>query len=128
MKSIFLFLFCFVSNAALAADFKVALVLDKGGKDDKSFNAAAFEGASKAKKDLGIQLKYVEATDDAAIEGMIRSFAQKKFDLVLAIGFSMAEGVRKVGEAFPDVKFALVDSEVNLPNVDRKSTRLNSSH
>ena len=33
---------------AIAAPVKVALVLDKGGRDDKSFNAAAFEGASKA--------------------------------------------------------------------------------
>ncbi len=107
-----------VSFSALAASpLKVALVLDKGGKDDKSFNAAAFEGANRAKKDLGIELKYVEATDDAAIERMIRSFAAKKYDLVLAIGFAMADGVKKVGKAFPDVKFALVDSEVDLPNV-----------
>jgi basic membrane protein A len=106
-----------VSLPVFAADYRVALVLDKGGKDDKSFNSAAFVGANKAKDELGIQLKYVEATDDAAIEGMVRSFAQKKFDIVIAIGFSMAEAVKKVATAFPDVKFALVDSEVKLPNV-----------
>lgn len=115
---LFLFLAGFAfSHAAFSADYRVALVLDKGGKDDKSFNAAAFEGASKAKNELGVQLKYVEATDDAAIEGMIRSFAQKKFDLIVAIGFSMAEGVNKVAKAFPEQKFTLVDSEVKLPNV-----------
>jgi basic membrane protein A and related proteins len=106
-----------VSLPVLAADLRVALVLDKGGRDDKSFNSAAYEGASKAKKDLGIQLKYVEATDDAAIESMFRTFAEKKFDLIIGIGFSMAESVKKVAAAYPDLKFAIVDSEVNLPNV-----------
>jgi basic membrane protein A len=108
---------CLFSTTVHAADFRVALVLDKGGKDDKSFNHAAFVGASKAKQELGIQLKYVEATDDAAIEGMVRAFAEKKFDLIVAIGFSMAEAVRKVAKAYPGLKFALVDSEVSLPNV-----------
>jgi len=108
---------CFFSLPALAEDFRVALVLDKGGKDDKSFNNAAFVGAEKAKNELGIKLKYVEATDDAAIEGMVRSFAQKKFDLIIAIGFSMAESIKHVAQAYPGLKFALVDSEVKLPNV-----------
>lgn len=118
MKQLILSLaFTLFTTSAFAAPLKVALVLDKGGKDDKSFNAAAYEGTSKAKKELGIELKYVEATDDAAIERMIRSFADKKYDIVVAIGFAMAEGVKKVAGAFPDVKFALVDAEVSLPNV-----------
>jgi basic membrane protein A len=118
MKHIILALaLTFLSSTSFAAPIRVALVLDKGGKDDKSFNAAAFEGTNRAKKELGIELKYVEATDDAAIERMIRSFADKKYDVIVAIGFAMAEGVKKVGAAFPDAKFALVDAEVNLPNV-----------
>lgn len=107
----------FLPPLALAEDFRVALILDKGGKDDKSFNAAAFEGANRAKKELGIQLKYVEAMDDVAIETTMRSFAQKKFDLILGIGFAMADGVKKVAAQFPELKFALVDAEVKLPNV-----------
>lgn len=100
-----------------AAEYRVALILDKGGKDDKSFNAAAFEGASRAKKELGIELKYVEAMDDVAIEHNMRSFAQKKFDLIIGIGFAMADGVKKIAAQYPDLKFALVDAEVTLPNV-----------
>ena len=45
---------------------KVGLVLDKGGKDDKSFNSSAYEG-DESPKDFGIQLKYVEATDSNAL-------------------------------------------------------------
>lgn len=104
-------------NAALAASLRVGLVLDKGGKDDKSFNTAAYQGATKAEKDLKIQLKYVEATDTNAIENLHRAFARKKFDLVIGIGFAQTEAVKKVAAQFPDVKFMLVDGEVNLPNV-----------
>ncbi|MHC5804539.1 BMP family ABC transporter substrate-binding protein, partial [Streptococcus pyogenes] len=71
----------FISGSALA-DIKVGLVLDRGGKDDKSFNAAAFAGASRAAKELGIELKVVEATDNNAFEPPLRAFAQRKYDLI----------------------------------------------
>lgn len=93
------------------------MVLDKGGKDDKSFNAAAYAGAIRAEKDLKIDLKYVEATDTNALENLHRSFARKNFDLVIGIGFAQKEAVRKVAAQFPKVKFALVDGEVAAANV-----------
>ena len=91
-----------VSGLAAAAPIKVGLVLDKGGKDDKSFNAAAYKGAQEAEKKLGIQLKVVEATDDNAFETLHRSLAQKQFDLVIGVGISQLEAVKKVAAAFPD--------------------------
>jgi basic membrane protein A len=117
MKQFLIALLCLFPFTASAAEYRVALILDKGGKDDKSFNAAAFEGANRAKKELGIELKYVEAMDDVAIETTMRSFAQKKYDLILGIGFAMSDSVKKVAAQFPEVKFALVDAEVSLPNV-----------
>ncbi len=117
MKHILLVLFLLFPVLCVAADFRVALVLDKGGKDDKSFNAAAFSGANKGKQELGCELKTVEATDDAALETMIRKIAEKKYDLIIAIGFSMAEAVKNVATAYPNLKFALADAEVKLPNV-----------
>jgi len=96
---------------------RVGLVLDRGGKDDNSFNAAAFKGAELAKKDFGTDLKYVEATDDNAFEAMLRSLAQKKFDIVIAVGISQVDAVKKVAAQFPQQKFALVDGIVDLPNV-----------
>lgn len=110
-------LFFLLASTSFAADLKVALILDKGGRDDKSFNAAAYAGAAKAKEELGIQLKYVEATDDGAIETTMRSFAQKNFDLIIGIGFAMAEATKKVATQYPKLHFALVDGEVKLPNV-----------
>lgn len=105
------------ASAFGAAPLKVALILDKGGRDDKSFNAAAFAGAEKARKELGIQLKYVETMDDAAIPATMRSFAQKKFDLIVGVGFAMQDGIQKVAPQFRDIHFVLVDAEVTQPNV-----------
>ena len=99
------------------AAIKVGLVLDKGGKDDKSFNTSAYEGAMKAQKELGIELKYVEATDTNSIEVLHRNFAQKKYDLIIGIGFAQADAVKKVAALFPQTQFAIVDGDVTAPNV-----------
>ncbi len=104
-------------TAQALAEFKVALILDRGGKDDKSFNSSAFEGANRAKEKLGITLKFVEAADDNAYEGILRSFARRDFDLMIGVGFAQKEAVQKVAVQFPDKHFAIVDSEVQAPNV-----------
>ena len=112
-----LFFFGFGGLTVSAAPLKVGLVLDKGGKDDKSFNAAAYAGAMKAQKEFGIEVKTVEATDDNAVESLHRSFAKKEFDLVFGIGIAQMEAVKKVSAQFPSQKFAIVDAEVANPNV-----------
>lgn len=104
-------------STSVQAQIKIGLVLDKGGKDDKSFNAAAYEGAKKAQKDLGIELKYVEATDNNSLETLHRNFAQKKYDLIIGIGFAQTDAVKKVANLFPQTQFAIVDGEVTAPNV-----------
>jgi len=100
-----------------AAEFKVGLVLDRGGKDDKSFNSSAYEGANLAKSKLGIQLKYVEATDDNAFEPMLRAFAQREFDLIIGVGFAQREPIGKVAKQFPQRHFAIIDAQIDCPNV-----------
>lgn len=107
----------FALSGAHAEALKIGLVLDRGGKDDKSFNSSAYQGLLKAEKDFKITQKTVESSDDNSFETFMRSFAQKKFDLILAIGFSQAEALRKVAPLFPAQKFAIVDAEVDLPNV-----------
>lgn len=97
--------------------FRVGLVLDKGGKDDKSFNAAAYQGAMRAKKELGIELKYVEATDFIVIEQFLRTFAKKNYDLIISVGFAQTDAVQKIAKKFPLNKFIIVDGSVKQPNV-----------
>jgi basic membrane protein A len=105
------------SLVAGAAECKVGLVLDRGGKDDKSFNSSAYEGANLAKQKLGIFLKYVEATDDNAFEPLLRAFAQRDFDLIIGIGFAQKEAITKIARQFPQKHFAIVDAESAAPNV-----------
>lgn len=108
----------FISTSAMAEKkIKVGLVLDKGGRDDKSFNAAAFKGATEAEKKFGIQLKTVESSDDTALEPSHRTFAQRGFDIVIGIGFVQLSAVEKVAKEFPKTHFVIIDSTVNLPNV-----------
>jgi len=106
-----------ISRQSALAEFKVGLVLDRGGKDDKSFNASAYEGAIEARKKLGIYLKYVEPTDDNEFEPLLRAFAQKDYDLIIGIGFVQKETVQKVAAKFPQKHFAIVDAQVDAPNV-----------
>ena len=106
-----------ISTQLAGAEFKVGLVLDRGGKDDKSFNSSAYEGAMRAKKAIGITLKYVEAPDDNAFEPMLRAFALRDFDLIIGIGFAQKEAVQKVAAQFPKRNFAIVDAQVEAPNV-----------
>ncbi|MBL7543033.1 MAG: BMP family ABC transporter substrate-binding protein [Bdellovibrionaceae bacterium] len=112
-----LILFLVACVGQSAEKLKIGLVLDKGGKEDKSFNSAAYQGATLAEKELGIELKYVEATDVNSIENLHRQFAKKKFDLIIGIGFAQQEAVKKVAAQNPDVKFAIVDGEVSAANV-----------
>lgn len=107
----------FINFGAFAAPIKVGLVMDKGGKDDKSFNSAAFLGATKAQKELGIELKWVEATDNNAIESLHRSLAKKDYNLIIGVGFAQMEAVQKIAAQFPNTKFAIVDGEVKAANV-----------
>lgn len=100
-----------------SAEFKVGLVLDRGGKDDKSFNSSAYEGATRAREKLGVFVKYVEAADDNAFEPMLRAFAQRDFDLIIGIGFAQKEPIKKVSAQFPRKHFAIVDAQVDAPNV-----------
>lgn len=106
----------FVASAA-QAEIKIGLVLDRGGKDDKSFNSSAFAGATRAKNELGVDFKYVEASDLNSLENFHRSFAKKKFDLIIGVGFAQTDAVKKVAAQFPEQKFALVDGEILAPNV-----------
>ena len=100
-----------------STNLRVGLVLDKGGKDDKSFNSGAYEGAMRAAREFGVKVKTVESSDDAAFEPALRAFAERGFALIVSIGFAQGDAVQKVAAEFPGVRFAIVDGRVNLPNV-----------
>jgi basic membrane protein A and related proteins len=105
-----------VSVPALAQK-KVGIVFDAGGKNDRSFNQSAWEGALRAQKELGILLKDAEPGDTSGVEEAMRAFASEGYDLVFGIGFANAPYIEKVAKEFPNLNFAIVDMVVDLPNV-----------
>lgn len=96
---------------------KVGLVLDRGGKDDKSFNSSAFKGAHQAKEQLQIRLKVLECSTDSAFVPSIRTFAQHGYDLIIGIGFVQKSAIEEVAKQFPKIDFLLIDAPSSLPNV-----------
>ena len=104
-----------------AADDKskvhVGIVFDIGGKDDHSFNAAAWQGVNRAAKDLPIVLRDVEPGDPTSIEPAMRAFAERGYDLIIGVGFAQAPQIEAVAKDYPDLNFAIVDGVSQLPNV-----------
>ena len=103
------------SASAFAAE--PAVIYDLGGKNDKSFNEAAFRGAEQFKKEMKAKYREFEIQNDAQREQALRKFAKDGNDPIIAIGFSQAQALETVAKEFPKVHFAIVDSVVNLPNV-----------
>ena len=112
-----LFALAAMSASALAADIKPALVYGTGGKFDKSFNEAAAAGAEKFKAETGTEFRDFEPTSDTQGEQAIRNFASRGFNPVVAVSFAWTSAMEKVAAEFPDTKFVIVDSVVELPNV-----------
>ena len=102
---------------------KVGIVFDIGGKNDRSFNAAAWEGVQRAEKDLDIVLRDVEPGNPTSIEPAMRAFAERNFDLVIGVGFAQGPIMERVARDYPNIKFAIVDGVIldkdgkPLPNV-----------
>jgi basic membrane protein A and related proteins len=108
---------------------RVGIVFDIGGKDDRSFNAAAWNGVHCAetgtwpdgkncgKPALGIVLRDVEPGSPVNIEPGMRAFAERGYDLIIGIGFAQAPIVETVAKEYRDIHFAIVDGVSDLPNV-----------
>ncbi len=95
----------------------VGIVFDIGGKDDRSFNAAAFEGVKRAAKDLPIVLRDVEPGDPTSIEPAMRAFAERGYNLIIGVGFAETPILESVARDYPNISFAVVDGISDLPNV-----------
>ncbi|CAN7147916.1 BMP family ABC transporter substrate-binding protein [Pararhizobium sp. LjRoot235] len=109
--------FSMMSATALAADIKPAIIYDLGGKFDKSFNEAAFNGAEKFKSETGIEYREFEIANDAQREQALRRFAGDGNNPIVMAGFSWAAALEKVAPEYPDIKFAIIDMVVDKPNV-----------
>ncbi len=94
-----------------------AIIFDLGGKFDKSFNEAAFNGAERWAKETGGTYKELEMQDEAQREQALRRLAEAGSNPVVMTGFAFGDVLAKVAPDFPDTKFAIIDMVVEQPNV-----------
>jgi len=104
-------------GAAQAADFEPAVVFDMGGKFDKSFNEGVFNGVEKFRKETGIKYREFEVTNTTQREQALRRMAQRGANPVLGVGFAQGPALEKVAKEYPNTNFTIIDSVVDLPNV-----------
>ncbi len=111
-------LFGALTLAGGAACAQPAIVYDMGGKFDKSFNEAAYQGAERWKKESGKPYLDFEIANEAQREQALRRMAERGANPVIGIGFSQGSSIEKVAKDFPKHQFAIIDSVVKLPNVE----------
>ena len=104
--------------AAADDEFKIGLITDVGGVNDGSFNQSAWEGLEKAGEELGVEVNYLESATEADYQPNMETFVDEDYDLIISVGYMLADATREAAEANPDTKFAIIDdSSIDLPNV-----------
>lgn len=106
-------------GSGTTSDFKACMVSDEGGFDDQSFNQSGKEGLDRAGADFGIETVAVESKSAADYPTNVDSLIQQKCNLIIGVGFNLADDMTKAAKQNPDVRFALIDAqftEAGLPN------------
>jgi len=89
--------------------FKVGMVTDLGGIDDKSFNATAYKGIERAVADLSVEGKFLQSTQQSDYAKNIQQFIDENNDLIVTVGFLLGVDTATAAKANPDTKFTIVD-------------------
>ncbi|NOX73255.1 MAG: BMP family ABC transporter substrate-binding protein [Alphaproteobacteria bacterium] len=103
--------------SATAALAEPAIIFDIGGKFDKSFNEAAFAGATRWAEETGGTFREFEISSEAQREQALRRFAEAGSNPIVMTGFAFASSLEAVADDFPDTKFAIIDMVVGKDNV-----------
>ncbi len=103
-------------TAGLAAA-EPAIIFDLGGKFDKSFNEAAFNGATRWAQETGGTFKELEMQSEAQREQALRRLAEAGANPIVMTGFAFGDVLNTVAPDYPDTRFAIIDAEVAQPNV-----------
>lgn len=105
------------ATALQAQDANPAVIFDLGGKFDRSFNQASYEGAERFKTETGIGYEEYELQNDSQREQALRRFAERGHNPVVVAGFSYESAMTTVAPEFPDTDFVIIDAVVDQPNV-----------
>jgi len=97
------------SSTPAGKKIKVGLVTDIGGLNDRSFNQLAYQGLKRAQAQLGIDGRVLPSKSNADYVPNLSTLAQQHYDLVIGVGFLMADAMDTVASKFPNTKFAIID-------------------
>lgn len=93
-------------------DFNVAMVTDIGGIDDRSFNQSTWEGIEKFSKEYSVPSVYAQSNTDADYIPNLSTFADDKYNLIIAPGYLIQEAIETVSENYKDSNFLIIDAVV----------------
>lgn len=102
---------------AIAQESEPAVIFDLGGKFDRSFNQASYEGAERFKAETGVSYHEFELQSDAQREQALRRFSEQGYNPIVVAGFSNESAMKAVAPDYPDTHFVIIDAVVDLPNV-----------
>jgi len=98
-------------------NYKISLILDEGGVNDASFNESAWNGALAAKEKYGVEVNYIEAKQESDYASNIESAIDQEADLIIGVGFKLANTIEEAAKLYPEQKFAAIDCAYeNIPN------------
>lgn len=103
------------SNGESSSDdgkITVGMITDVGGVHDESFNQSSWEGLQAIQKELGedkIEVKYLESTQDSDYVPNIEQFVEEETDLIIGVGYKLADALKEAAQNYPEQQFALID-------------------
>ena len=108
-----------LAGASAASAFTACQVTDVGGIDDSGFNQTAWKGVQDSMKAYGIDGRYLESQSETDYEPNLNALLDAKCDVIISVGFLMADATATSAGANPDAKFSIVDMTYNptIPNV-----------
>jgi len=109
------------SSSSSASNYKVGLVTDIGGLNDHGFNHLAYVGLQRAEQQLGIKGRVLTSSSGADYLPNLSTLARQGYNLVIPVGFLMADATDTVAKAFPNTKFAMVDSDATAEKGNPKN-------
>jgi basic membrane protein A and related proteins len=109
-----------------ASDFKACMVSDSGGFEDKSFNQSGGEGLDRAGDELGVEVVKVESSAETDFGPNVDQLVAQDCNLIIGVGFLLADTLTEAAAANPDIEFALVDSGFNEESDNAKPLLFNT--
>lgn len=99
------------TSTGAASDYLPCLVGSTGGFNDRSFNQSAYEGILQAGEEIGIKPITVESTEESDYAPNVDQLLAQGCNLIVAVGFPLADATKAAAQANPEVNFAIIDDQ-----------------